>query len=130
MALPAFYMDKFPATNADYSAYLRATGYKPADAAHWLAHWHGASEPPAAIADAPVTYISLADARAYCGWRAGGDLGRRHLVCLTDRPGCSCHDAGMAGTLPGRGRPSSPVVAATAAGGGWVRGAGGGGSLL
>mmetsp|Transcript_49726 Transcript_49726/g.146658 ORF Transcript_49726/g.146658 Transcript_49726/m.146658 type:complete len:432 (+) Transcript_49726:1159-2454(+) len=72
MALPAFYMDKFPATNADYSAYLRATGYKPADAAHWLAHWHGASEPPAAIADAPVTYISLADARAYCGWRAGG----------------------------------------------------------
>ena len=45
MQIDAFYMDKYPATNADYYAYLNATGYKPKDTYRWLRHW-GASMLP------------------------------------------------------------------------------------
>jgi formylglycine-generating enzyme required for sulfatase activity len=72
LSIPKFFIDKHPATNANYSAYLAATGYKPRDPANWLKHWKGAVRPPAALADLPVTYLSLVDARAYCAWRAGG----------------------------------------------------------
>ena len=102
LSIPKFFIDKHPATNANYSAYLAATGYKPrgprrasnpgradplrlplrlgracgplgtGDPANWLKHWKGAVRPPAALADLPVTYLSLVDARAYCAWRAGG----------------------------------------------------------
>ncbi|KAL1503325.1 hypothetical protein AB1Y20_011377 [Prymnesium parvum] len=72
LSLPAFYIDKYPATNANYSRYLKATGYRPKDRTAWLQHWRGASEPSRAIRDAPVTYISLHEAREYCAWRARG----------------------------------------------------------
>jgi len=68
-----FYMDKYPVTNAKYAAYLKATGYKPLDSYNWLKNWNGTRSPPAAIADMPVTYVGLAEARAYCSW-AGGRL--------------------------------------------------------
>lgn len=36
MNLGPFYIDKFPVTNANYSAYLKATGYKPRDTYNWI----------------------------------------------------------------------------------------------
>jgi len=71
--LGPFYIDKYPVTNANYSAYLKATGFKPLDSYRWLQSWNGSATPPAAILDMPVTYVSLSEARAYCAW-AGGRL--------------------------------------------------------
>jgi len=73
MELGPFYMDKYPVTNANYSAYLQATGYKPLDTYRWLKSWNGSTAPPASIMDMPVTYVGLEEARAYCSW-AGGRL--------------------------------------------------------
>jgi formylglycine-generating enzyme required for sulfatase activity len=82
MSIGAMYVDKHPVTNADYAAFLNSTGYTPkTDAARWLKHWHWENEntsvastaatgqtpaPPPGHANRPVTYVSLADARAYC----------------------------------------------------------------
>ena len=63
-------MGKYPATNANYSAYLKATGYTPRDPYHWLRQWGGAAEPPAALRDTPVTYLSLAEVFGF-GVRVG-----------------------------------------------------------
>merc|ERR1719321_1541593 len=68
MNLKAFYIDKFPVTNANYSAYLKATGYKPRDSYNWIKNWNGSATPPAAIVDMPVTYVGLNEARSYCAW--------------------------------------------------------------
>lgn len=73
LELGPFYIDKFPVTNANYSSYLKATGFKPRDPYRWLKSWNGSRTPPAAIADVPVTYVSLSEARAYCSW-AGARL--------------------------------------------------------
>jgi len=51
----AFYMDKYPATNANYSTYLKATGYTPRDPYHWLRQWGGA----AAGSHAPLVMAEL-----------------------------------------------------------------------
>jgi formylglycine-generating enzyme required for sulfatase activity len=66
LELPAFQIMRTPVTNAQYAAFTAATGYRPP------AHWEGA-EPPAALADHPVTYVDWYDAQAYCAW-AGGRL--------------------------------------------------------
>jgi len=74
MQLDAFYIDKHPVTTTNYSAYLKASGYKPATGHEyrWLLNWDGKGEPPAALADVPVTYVSLNEARLYCAWANGG----------------------------------------------------------
>lgn len=72
MEVGPFYIDKYPVTCANYSAYLAATQFRPADTHNWLKNWNGSSAPPAAIADVPVTYVSLKEARAYCAWAHGG----------------------------------------------------------
>ena len=69
-------MGKYPATNANYSAYLKATGYTPRDPYHWLRQWGGAAEPPAALRDTPVTYLSLAEVFGF-GVRVGVGEGVR-----------------------------------------------------
>jgi len=73
MNLTAFYIDKYPITTTNYSSYLKATGYKPDDSFNWLKNWNGQSTPPAEIADVPVTYVGLDEARKYCAW-AGARL--------------------------------------------------------
>jgi len=73
LELGPFYMDKYPVTNADYAKYLQATGYKPSDPYRWLKNWNGSATPPPSIANMPVTYVGLEEARAYCAW-AGGRL--------------------------------------------------------
>lgn len=67
------YMDRFPVTNANYSQFLHASGYRPRDPYNWLKHWGGNSSTPPELADRPVTYVSLREARAYCSW-AGARL--------------------------------------------------------
>lgn len=69
LAVGPFYMDKFPVTILNYSSYLEATGYKPADDYNWLKNWNGSATAPPEIADLPVTYVSMEEARAYCAWK-------------------------------------------------------------
>ncbi|WIX77415.1 SUMF1/EgtB/PvdO family nonheme iron enzyme [Amycolatopsis carbonis] len=55
-------------TNAQFAEFLTATGYRPACAHRFLAHWiDGVPGNP----DEPVTFVDLDDARAYCAWRGG-----------------------------------------------------------
>mmetsp|Transcript_12947 Transcript_12947/g.25033 ORF Transcript_12947/g.25033 Transcript_12947/m.25033 type:complete len:976 (-) Transcript_12947:401-3328(-) len=69
MDIAAFYMDVYPVTNQDYAQYLSATGYTPRDTTRWLNNWNGARQPPQGLEKKPVTYLSLAEARAYCNWQ-------------------------------------------------------------
>lgn len=61
--LEAYWMDRHPVTNAEYLAFVRATGHgrpswwQPGDAAY-----------PARYADHPVVGVSGADARRYAAW--------------------------------------------------------------
>jgi iron(II)-dependent oxidoreductase len=68
--VPNLYVDATPVTNAQYAAFLAASGYAPADDYNFLRDWAGAREPPAGWENKPVTWVDLLDARAYCA--AGG----------------------------------------------------------
>lgn len=59
--LPAFYIDVRPTTNADYSRFIDATGYKPPG------HWPGGIC-PSELADHPVVFVTWNDASAYARW--------------------------------------------------------------
>lgn len=41
-----FVMDRYPVTQANYSAYLQATGTLPSDTWHYLANWNWTTTPP------------------------------------------------------------------------------------
>ncbi len=62
----SIYIKRTPVTNADYAAFIEATGYKAP------ANWEGGSY-PAGEADFPVNDVSSVDARAYCAWLTGQD---------------------------------------------------------
>jgi serine/threonine-protein kinase len=88
--LRAFYVDRFPVTNAQFSTFLRSTGYRSDVGAEFGSHFRdGAS--PRGLAAHPVTQVSWFDARAYSVWAgkrlpteaeweksARGDDGRRY----------------------------------------------------
>lgn len=57
-------------TNAEFHAFLQATGYRPAVPHRFLAHWAG-GRPEPGTEDRPVSHVDLPDARAYCAWRGG-----------------------------------------------------------
>jgi formylglycine-generating enzyme required for sulfatase activity len=65
--IPAFYMDQFPVTNAQFKAFLDATKYHPADDYNFLKDWTNGTFPDG-WAKKPVTWVSLEDARAYAAW--------------------------------------------------------------
>ncbi len=70
--IPAFFMDKYPVTNAQYSEFLESSGYRPADRANFLKDWDWSDaahpRPPNGLEDHPAVWVDLDDARAYARW--------------------------------------------------------------
>jgi formylglycine-generating enzyme required for sulfatase activity len=62
--LPAFYMDVFPTTNADYARFVTATRHRAPQ------HWSRAGEPPGNLLEHPVVFVTWHDAQAYASWAA------------------------------------------------------------
>jgi len=69
-----FYIDRFAVTNRQFAAFLKATGYHPADDHNFLKDWQD-GQYLAGWDMKPVTWVSLEDARAYASW-AGKRLPR------------------------------------------------------
>lgn len=61
-------VDASEVTNAEYAAFLDATGYRPTVANRFLAHWID-GRPAPGTEEHPVTYVDLDDARAFAAWR-------------------------------------------------------------
>ncbi|WP_158880911.1 formylglycine-generating enzyme family protein [Rhodanobacter sp. L36] len=74
IAMRAFHIDRTPVTNAQFRAFLDASGWHPRDAHNFLRHWKN-DAPPAGWDSKPVTWVSIEDARAYAQW-AGKRLPR------------------------------------------------------
>jgi formylglycine-generating enzyme required for sulfatase activity len=62
----AFYIDKYPVTCTQFAAFIQDHSYTARDPTNFLKNWNGSSTAPAGFEKKPVTYVSLADARAYC----------------------------------------------------------------
>jgi formylglycine-generating enzyme required for sulfatase activity len=67
MQIKAFFIDKYPVTNARFKAFLDATNYRPRDDHNFLKDWKGGTFPPG-WEKKPVTWVVLEDARAYAAW--------------------------------------------------------------
>ena len=67
MDISAFYIDKYPVTNKQYKDFLDATRYHPKDDHNFLKDWKEGTYPEG-WDNKPVTWVSLADARAYAKW--------------------------------------------------------------
>jgi formylglycine-generating enzyme required for sulfatase activity len=65
--MDAFWIDRYPVTNAQFKSFLDASHYHPADDHNFLKDWVGDAF-PAGWANKPVTWVSLEDARAYAAW--------------------------------------------------------------
>jgi len=65
--LPAFLIDAHEVTNAEFARFLKASGYRAQCRTNFLKHWPGGVM-PRALADHPVAYVDLGDARAYARW--------------------------------------------------------------
>ena len=61
VSLPAFQIDKYPVTNAQYARFIAATGYRPP--LHWVK-----GKIPAGMEMHPVTMVSWFDAKRYAEW--------------------------------------------------------------
>jgi formylglycine-generating enzyme required for sulfatase activity len=79
--LKPFFIDEAEVSNANYERFLKATGYQPKHRHNFLKHWPDGKIPDD-LADHPVVYVDLDDARAYARW-AGKRLpteGEWHLA--------------------------------------------------
>jgi formylglycine-generating enzyme required for sulfatase activity len=65
--IDAFYIDRYPVTNADYKQFLDATHYHPADDHNFLRDWKNGTYPDG-WERKPVTWVSHEDAEAYARW--------------------------------------------------------------
>ncbi len=65
--LERYAVDLTPVTNTQFAEFLRATSYRPLHAHNFLKHWTDRT-PPLEMADHPVVYVDLDDARAYAAW--------------------------------------------------------------
>ncbi len=61
LVLPDFRMAKYPVTNAQYAAFVTATGRSASR------HWQG-KEPPVELMNHPVVNVTWHDAMAFCAW--------------------------------------------------------------
>jgi formylglycine-generating enzyme required for sulfatase activity len=69
LTLPEYQIGRYPVTNAEYAAFVRATGHRPPS------HWRGDTFPEEQ-ASHPVVYVTWHDALAYVQWlreRTGQD---------------------------------------------------------
>jgi formylglycine-generating enzyme required for sulfatase activity len=67
-----FKMDKIEVTNAEYLEFITATGYKPAAADKFLAHWVN-GKPIVGQELMPVRFVNVEDATAFAEWRSKRD---------------------------------------------------------
>ena len=67
MRINAFWIDKYPVTNAQFKKFLDATHYHPQDDLNFLRDWKNGTF-PSGWDNRPVTWVSLEDARAYAAW--------------------------------------------------------------
>jgi hypothetical protein len=58
----------FEVSNDEFRSFVDATGYVPRVRHRFAAHWSD-RRPARGTGDQPVTFVSLADARAYADWR-------------------------------------------------------------
>ena len=83
-------MDKYPATNANYSTYLKATGYTPRDPYHWLRQWGGAAAGlPCPLSNARARLWRLLGGHAALGGLALPAVRRLATVRAAAALGCS-----------------------------------------
>ena len=67
ISVKPYYIDRTPVTNAEFKGFLDATHYHPRDDHNFLKGWKNGTCPEG-WANKPVTWVSLADARAYAAW--------------------------------------------------------------
>ncbi|WP_116952240.1 SUMF1/EgtB/PvdO family nonheme iron enzyme [Jiangella endophytica] len=67
VAVEPFAIGRTEVSNDEFAAFRAATGYRPLRPERFLAHWRD-GVPPAGRGAEPVTYVDLADARAYAAW--------------------------------------------------------------
>jgi iron(II)-dependent oxidoreductase len=67
ITIKRFYIDQYSVSNAQFKAFLDATGYHPKDDFNFLRDWKSRTYPDG-WANRPVTWVSLEDARAYASW--------------------------------------------------------------
>jgi formylglycine-generating enzyme required for sulfatase activity len=67
VAIKSFIIDETEVTNAQYQKFLIDSGYKPAHKENFLKHWPD-GKMPEELADHPVVYVDIDDARAYAKW--------------------------------------------------------------
>jgi formylglycine-generating enzyme required for sulfatase activity len=65
--MKSFYIDRFPVTNDQFKKFLDATGYQPRDAYNFLKDWKNGTYQDG-LANKPVTWVSIEDAREYARW--------------------------------------------------------------
>jgi formylglycine-generating enzyme required for sulfatase activity len=71
-----FLVGRYEVTNAEYAAFVRATGYDGSDdpsskpTEPFLSHFSGGAPPPG-LERHPVCHVNLMHARAYCRWLSG-----------------------------------------------------------
>lgn len=65
--MAAFFMDTYPVTNGQFSEFLAATHYAPADRTNFLKHWVN-GKPVPGTEKHPVVYVDRNDAAAYARW--------------------------------------------------------------
>ncbi|MHC4441146.1 MAG: formylglycine-generating enzyme family protein [Planctomycetota bacterium] len=67
ITIKPFFIDQTEVTNADFKRFLDATDYRPKHPENFLKHWPN-NQMPAELANHPVVYVDLDDARAYAKW--------------------------------------------------------------